>query len=411
MGFSSLDDFINELSTNAKFWRNDWMKLSGANNYTAGRWYDLAVFDGNPQIHVHGDYVVNGGFWGGSSPWTLSSAQWLYTPASGLVTRTIGGAGDQISQNTGCTNGVTYSVCYTIGSYSGSGNIQISLGGTAGTNRSSSNTFRENIVCGATASAPLVITAASTAGCTIDNVSVIRELAFTPYTDANQHALYHGGNVTADTKHLVNMGVVTNAAAGAPGFLMVVDLLGAYPRINLNASTLQTLNNTAVLPRYATGKGVRAFLSVSEAPGATPANMVMSYTNPTPTAGRALGAVTSLTVSAIAGHILHSGTAAGNFGPFLPLQAGDTGIVTVESMQLSAAMGAGSGAIGNLVLCKPLATIPLTTAFVAAERDLLNQLPSLPRIYDGACLGFLYFAGATTLAQTGFQGYLDFAWG
>lgn len=410
MGFSSFNDLLTEM-TGGKTCRADFMKGSGANAYSAGRWYDLLPFDGYPAPHVHGDFIVNGGFWGSATGWTLSSAQWAFTPATNLVTRTVGGSSDNISQNTACVNGTSYSVAYTLGSYSGSGSFQVSLGGTNGTARSANGTYRETIVCGATSNAPLVITAASTAGGTIDNVSVIEVKAFKAYTDADQHVLYHGGNVSTDTKHIFNVGAWTNVTTGAPSVLMIVDLLGVYPRIDLNSSSSQSLTNTASLPRYTDGKGVRAFLSVSEAPGAVGANLAMSYTNPGPTAGRGLGSVVSLVASAIAGHIVYTGTGAGNLGPFLPLAGGDTGTKSVESVQLSAAMGAGSGAIGNLVLCKPLAALPITTAFQAAERDLLNQLPSMPRVYDGACIGFLLHAGAAVGANTGFQGYMDFGWG
>lgn len=407
MGFSSLNDFLSEISANGKFFRADFMQSSGGAAYTAARWYDFSIFDGSPPTSVHGDYVTNGGFWGSAVGWTLGSAQWAYTPATGLVTRTVGGSQDTISQNTNCVNGTTYSVAYTIGSVSGSGNIQISLGGTAGTLRTANGTYRENIVCGATAGAPVTITVDAARGCTIDNVSVIEELAFFPYTD---HGLYHGGNVSTDTKHLVNFGAWCNAATGAPSVLMLVDMLGVYPRINLNTSSLQTLINTATLPRYTSGAGVRAFVMASEAPGATGVYFNMSYTNPVPTSGRGLGAAVAFVGSAIAGHILHSGAAAlSYFGPFLPLAAGDTGVKSVESVQLSAAMT--TGGIGNLVLCRPIASIPITTAFVASERDLMNQLPSLPKIEDGASLFFLLFAGAAVAANTQFQGYCDFAWG
>ena len=64
-----------------------------------------------------------------------------------------------------------------------------------------------------------------------------------------------------------------------------------------------------------------------------------------------------------------------------------------------------------VVLCKPLLTIPIGTAGVAGERDLLNQLPSLPRVYDGANLQWLFFAGATLAAPVQMYGYLDLAWG
>ena len=68
---------------------------------------------------------------------------------------------------------------------------------------------------------------------------------------------------------------------------------------------------------------------------------------------------------------------------------------------------------GTFALClaKPLLTIPLTTASVAAERDLVNQLPSLPQVKDGACLVWLYFAGAATGTATNFYTAIDFAWG
>jgi hypothetical protein len=55
--------------------------------------------------------------------------------------------------------------------------------------------------------------------------------------------------------------------------------------------------------------------------------------------------------------------------------------------------------------------LPITTASVAGERDLLNQIPSLPQVKDGACLVWLYFAGAATAASTNFYGSLEMAWG
>ena len=38
MGFSSLDDFIAEVTVNGKFNRYDWNKITGGAAYTAGRW-------------------------------------------------------------------------------------------------------------------------------------------------------------------------------------------------------------------------------------------------------------------------------------------------------------------------------------------------------------------------------------
>ena len=217
----------------------------------------------------------------------------------------------------------------------------------------------------------------------------------------------NGGNVSTDTKHLLNASAITAVATGVPSQLMLVDMQGYYPGINMNLATAQNMVGTPTL-RYANGVGVRAALVITATSGATAHNVAMSYTNTAGTAGRTLPVTVSCTASAITPHITHSGTAANNYGPFLPLASGDLGIQSVQSVTISAASGAGTAA---LVLYRPLMTIPLTTASIASERDLLNQIPSLPRIVDGACLTWLYFAGAATGAATNFYGSLEMGWG
>jgi hypothetical protein len=87
---------------------------------------------------------------------------------------------------------------------------------------------------------------------------------------------------------------------------------------------------------------------------------------------------------------------------------GDTGVQSVQTVTISAASGAG---VAALVLARPILSIPITTAGIMAERDLVTQLPSLPRIVDGACLTWLYFAGAATAASTNFYMSLETAHG
>jgi hypothetical protein len=409
MGFSSLDNYLSEVTTNGKFWRADWVKNYTGGTVVAGRWYDLTLSDGVPALYTHGNYLENSNFAAGAMGWTLSAGM-SWTPATQLVTKASSNP-ETITQNTACSNGVSYSVVYTIAGYTGSGNIVISLGGTNGTNRSANGTFRETISCGATANAPLTVSMPGTVtACTLDSIAVTRDLAFMPYTDTTVDcALWHGGNVSTDTKHIVNVGAWGNAVTSVPSILMIVDLLGVYPRIQTNTASLQTLNNSLTLPRYADGKGVRTFYVINTTNGANAQNFSMRYTNESDVSGRSLGAVVANTASAIAQHMSHSGIAASNFGPFLPLMGADQGIKSIQSCQFSAA-SASAGFI-DLVLCKPLATIPLTTTYLAAERDLINQLPSLPRIYDGAVIGFLVFSGAVIAIGSQWQGYIDFAWG
>lgn len=293
MGFSSLDDLVNEITTNGKFNRADWNKVTGASTFTAGRWYDFSGFGGTP---------VANGFNGTALTWT------------------------SCNETTG--NGTTI------------------------------------------------------------------------------FGIPHGGNVSTDTKHLLNMSALTGVATGVPAQLMLIDLQGYWPGITNNSFSVQTLSGTPTL-RYTNGAGCRLFWVQTSASGATAQNITLSYSNTTPTSGRSLPVTVAMTASAIAQHISHSGTASNNYGPFLPLASGDTGVSNVASVTFSAA-NTGTGA---LCLARPLITLPLATTSVSAERDLLNQLPSLPRIIDGACLVWLYFAGGATAASTNFYGSLDFGWG
>lgn len=223
----------------------------------------------------------------------------------------------------------------------------------------------------------------------------------------NIFGIRHGGNVANDLKHLLNMAAWATAATGVPATLMLADIQGYYPGINMNVATLQTLTGTPTL-RYTNGVGVRAFLATRTTAGATAHNLSYSYTNEAGTSGRTQPVTVACTASAITPHITHSGTAANNYGPFLPMASGDVGIRSFQSVQLSAASGAGTAA---LVLAKPLAQITLGVASLMTEKDLLNQIPSLPLIKDGACLGFILGTGAATAAATTFAGQTEFVWG
>ena len=218
--------------------------------------------------------------------------------------------------------------------------------------------------------------------------------------------LRHGGDVSPDTKHVLNVSALTGVATGVPAQLMLVDLQGYWPGITNNSAVAQTLTGTPTL-RYTNGAGCRLFWVQTAGAGATAQNIAVSYSNTVPTSGRTLPVTVAMTASAIVPHISHSGVAANNYGPFLPLASGDTGVSTVASVTFSAA-NTGTGA---LCLARPLLTLPLTTVSVSAERDLLNQLPSLPRVMDGACLTWLYFAGAATGANTNLYGAVEFGWG
>jgi hypothetical protein len=249
------------------------------------------------------------------------------------------------------------------------------------------------------------------AGTPIANAWAGTSLTFTECDESTGNGtqifgMRHGGDVSTDTKHAVNVSAVSGVATAVPSVLMLVDMEGYWPGISNNTTSAQTLSGTPSL-RYTDGVGLRLYAVQTSVGGAGAQNIAVSYTDQDGNTGNTLPVTVACTASAIVGHISHSGTAANNYGPFLPLASGDYGVRNVASVTMSAAT---TGTFA-LVLCRPLLTIPLVTASVLAERDLLNQLPSLPRIHDGACLTWLYFAGAATAASTNIYGSLEVAWG
>lgn len=226
-------------------------------------------------------------------------------------------------------------------------------------------------------------------------------------------APYHGGNVSTATKHFLSAGASVVAAAGAPWYLMAIDLVGYVPLSGTNVSstgtktvTMTAISNTGSTgDRYANGEGLRMFVAADTALGANAPTCIVNYLD---TAGNA-GATTTFTSTASlgVGQLLNSGTAANKYNPFLPLATGDTGVSDIVSLVWAGtAHASGTVIIG---LCKPLWTIPVPATGLYTKLDFVNAFPSLPRIRDGANIQFLMFqTGATTSGGTIMA---DFDWG
>jgi hypothetical protein len=227
-------------------------------------------------------------------------------------------------------------------------------------------------------------------------------LTFVPTNENSTGAIPHGGDVSAATKHFLNAGASIFAAAGAPWFLMCMDQVGYVPitGADVTGTTSRTVTMTALdgASRHANGAGLRMYFSTEVAPTAGGPNLTsLTYTNQAGTTGRAVPVTVGFAATPVAGMVPHSGNAATRYAPFLPLAAGDSGIRDIEAFTLSG--GTAYTGTGQLVLhlVKPLFMLPIVASGMYAERDFLNQLPSLPRIRDGAYLKYMYFqTGATT---------------
>jgi hypothetical protein len=703
MAITNYDDIVQALAA-GKTWRSDFVKTYVGGTQVAGNWNDMSQSTGNPCQSLLGNIVPNYDFATSYNPWSVGS-NWAYTPATHLMTRTANA--DFATGLLTCTlkmaAGCYYMVTYTVSGVAGTG-LQVTLGGTVGTARTTNATFREILICGTTNKLISFAAVSATGGGTVDLVSVQPVVGgLVPMNDANEGALYCGGDAPAgDTKHLINYGAYAYGTNTVPSILMLVDVLGVYPRVptGLTAYTMNTLTgadsftqgilddcqddwneqtpaNTAhslvvkategiaggsantscvkltisndtfatgivgsevvnaalnsyayqysryvyawvrstinldagdisfctdesaslassqdvLLPaltantwtrvrldvssialtdkdvvisigmkvvvdknqafsvywddvRYATpdyvlrngtftgnadgwtvngtwaynsntvlrtagadgltleqsllpvvqkcpyritfdiigrtagsvtvslgggtasaakstnatyeviltcgitnytlaflpdatfdgaidnvicqpllprsdadtlpttyGGGNRMYYvldgALTNGTGATTTSI--QYTNQDGVANRWNGAAINQLISDVQSHLPHSGTGAGKFGPFIPLQAGDYGIQSIDRVQFSGQGNQADGAM-TFVVCKPIASIPLTTLYVTAERDLLNMLPSLPKIRDGACLMFLWYSGAAGAAGVSVAGYMDFIW-
>lgn len=181
--------------------------------------------------------------------------------------------------------------------------------------------------------------------------------------------------------------------------------------INITDAGTGTHTMSRLLPRYTNGAGVQAifFNPAATALGAATPNLSLGYTNSAQTTSRATPTVLPVGKTAASNSlVLYSGASgAGKYNYQVPLQSGDAGIAEINTIQNSTSYVSGTYTVA---LVKELARVPITTLGVAAERDLVNQLPSLPRIYDGAALYWMIGSSTTTPTNATFSGHILTAW-
>lgn len=383
MGFSSIDDFISEATANGKVWRQDFVKTSSAASlaYVAGNCYDWAVHPGSPVQNLYTgvtkvaqtptDIGVGGGIYHGGN--VASDTKHLINI----------GAYSAIATAVPSVLQLVDTIMYypTMDGKSTSANTMINA-----------NDF----------------TASSSGGLLLTYTNDFASYTTVKFTNAGG-ALPTGLNTT-DIFWLVRTGATTANVATS----LANAIAGTYVAYTNGGTGTHTM--TVTPNRYADGAGCRVYVVLTVQSGnstATPV-LTMTYYNQSG-AEKSLGAVINFTAGGTnipqVGKILHSGVAANNYGFFLPLAAGDSGIRGIKTMTLTTAYASATTLTIAAVIVKPICTVPITVASVAAERNLMTQLPSLPRIYDHACLNFLQFAGGATALNTPIQGYIDTAWG
>lgn len=174
------------------------------------------------------------------------------------------------------------------------------------------------------------------------------------------------------------------------GMLIVADRLGHQGGLDATVTSAQTTNlPTAALTRYTSGVGVMIGLEIYATIGSTTTTVSASYTNQAGTAGR----TTPLRVFGVSG-----ANGAATF-LLLPLQVGDTGVKSVESVTVTASTGT-AGNFG-VTLFKPLIAINLYNQNQALEPIVGGMMLGVPELVDNACLMGLHVSPISLISQVG----------
>ena len=175
------------------------------------------------------------------------------------------------------------------------------------------------------------------------------------------------------------------AAASVAGTLILADRLWHNSGLVVTTTTAQAITTPAwpARDRDGTANGSMVMVGIEVSTATTNAgaiaNTTMSYTNQDGTAGRT-ATIASFPATAVAG----------TFVPF-QLQAGDTGVRSIQSVTLGTSYAA--GAI-HIVAYRILARLGLPVANVAGSIDGITG--GLPRIYNDTVPWLLWQPTATT---------------
>jgi hypothetical protein len=209
------------------------------------------------------------------------------------------------------------------------------------------------------------------------------------------------------TKYLRRVLLMPPIATGILTFRFV-DICLFYPGVDGDGGA-QDMVQGAVLTRYRGGDGCRIMV-VSQGAGTGVVNALVTYTNSDGVAGRQVTA--SLNLAAAPGSLCSCNPPGVAYaypcGPFLPLANGDSGVRSIEAVELLSA----GGGISAFVIVKPLLEMGMAEASVAPiEVDLLaDRSLKLEQVDEGAYLSAI-FHGTTTATPATINGEVETIWG
>jgi hypothetical protein len=186
----------------------------------------------------------------------------------------------------------------------------------------------------------------------------------------------------------------------------LIDLLWYNTGISVTTTTAQTINSVQWPARDANGstagEGVRIALYATAALGNSAAisNTTVTYTNSQGVSGR------TATFSAAAGFNAPATPVIGTWMPFL-LQAGDTGVQSIQSITLGTSYVSGTM---SLFAYRPIdqTGVPAANFPSGSLTQRIERIPGLP-IFNGTCFALSVIGGTATTAPSVYGGIVQLA--
>lgn len=189
-------------------------------------------------------------------------------------------------------------------------------------------------------------------------------------------------NPASGNAHLARL----TAGATQAGVLLLLDRLWHNGGFTITSTGAQSITSPTWPARSAdgttNGDGVLLAVEISAATGAGTPTITVGYTNQAGTASRTATNVQATVASSAIGATY-----------FIGLQAGDTGVRSVQSLTLSATWTSGTM---NLVAYRMIAALEIPVANTTAAIDAVTG--GMPRLYDGT-VPWLVFVPNTTTAS------------
>lgn len=224
-------------------------------------------------------------------------------------------------------------------------------------------------------------------------------------SQSTKGGIYHGVTGTGYDKRVLTFAAMTITSTAPPVAMYLLDYLLYYPYCDMSDTDLQYMDNSITLPRSTDGQNVK-IMPIQVAAQTGSQTFRVYYTNQDGVGGRVTPTVTCNT-SSVTGVIITSASATADASsPFIPLQAGDTGVTAIEAFEM---LTPDVGLI-TLALVKPVVTHSILEITAPVEQCSLLDFIRLPKIEPDAYLNTIIHLGNGTVSSAPFHGYLQTVW-